>query len=83
MKRKWKLGCGASLEVLQTPDEQQGAFTVRIEGRRSDGWFAQLNDPLSRLPLAQGSDVKLVILRKAIPKFIKILQYLEKSVDKS
>ena len=77
MRRKWKLGCGASLEVVETPQDEDGSFLVRIVDRPSRGWFAELNGFL--WPQSYyGSDVKLVILPEAIPKLVKILQYLEK-----
>jgi hypothetical protein len=71
------LGCGALLEVVETPGDEDGSFLIRITDRPSRGWFAELNG----LPWSQsyrGSDVKLVILPEAIPKLIKIMQYLEK-----
>lgn len=77
MKRKWKLGCGASLEVVQIPHDEDGSFLVRIVDRPSRGWFAELSGLLGSQPY-RGSDVKLVILPEAIPKLIKIMQYLEK-----
>ena len=77
MRRKWKLGCGASLEVVQVPHDEHGGFLVRIVDRPSRGWFAELNGFLWPQPY-RGSDVKLVILPDAIPKLINILQYLEK-----
>ena len=76
MKRKWKLGCGASLEVLELGDEPL-AFTIHIVGSSADGWFAELK--ADAWPgFICGSDVKLVFRHKAIPRLIKILQYLEK-----
>ncbi|KKL91804.1 hypothetical protein LCGC14_1891050 [marine sediment metagenome] len=76
MRRKWKLGCGASLEVLKTGDESL-AFTIHAVGNPRDGWFAELK--ADTWPgFVNGSDVKLVFRRKAIPRLIKVLQYLEK-----
>lgn len=78
MRRNWKLGCGASLEVVEIPNEEEDIFEVRIVGRPGSGWFARINNGLS----SSGADVTLIVRQPAIPKLIKILQYLEKSVDK-
>ncbi len=83
MRRKWKLGCGASLEVLETPNNGDGVFEVRIVGSPRQGWFAEVegwvpqDDVLGEL-IARGKNVRLVVVPRAIPKLIKILQYLEK-----
>ncbi|KKL85200.1 hypothetical protein LCGC14_1957090 [marine sediment metagenome] len=79
MKRKWKLGCGATLEVVEIPgDSDEEIFVIRIVDRPSRGWFAQVGRQSGYPEFLTGSDVKLVILPEAIPKLIKILQYLEK-----
>lgn len=79
MRRKWKLGCGASLEVLKMPGNGQHFFDVRIVGKQSAGWFAEV-------PFAGGTvtatEINLMVRAEAIPKLSKILQYLESQLDK-
>ena len=77
MKRKWKLGCGASLEVLELPEAEEDIFVVRIMGGLGQGWFAEVKENSIYPSVTRGSDLKLIVRPKAIPKLIKVLQYLE------
>ena len=67
MRRKWKLGCGATATVVTSSPLH---YIVRIMAHPDHENFANILD--------NGSGVELVIERRAIPKVIKVLQYLEK-----